>query len=397
MMARSVTFTLFFLAVFLQAGAYGLTFMLPKLFSVFHADEKTVGMMLFITTLSTLFFVYYAGHLADKIGRVQTLSIGCLSIAVALLLYGSANSISVEIVLASILLGAGWGLTYSLIPIALTTIVEDHERVRYFSLYSVFLMAGFGLSPVMASFLEGQGFVIAESFYIIAIFCFLSAFIFFILSGPVKNLAVNPKANPKSSLTLGAIKSILNTKALLPIVMVWLGASVFAGMNNFQSVFAEERGLNYSDFFLYYTITVVICRVLLAKFKGGNNPYAIIATLQYIMCGSVILFIVSGASQELYALVAVLFGIGYGASYPVLAAMAANDAEPDLLPQTLQVFAFTYFIGIFGFPLIAGWFIVEISITSLLILVAALAAIEATLAMRRAVTQKKSLVVKPSV
>ena len=92
----------------------------------------------------------------------------------------------------------------------------------------------------------------------------------------------------------------------------------------------------------------------------------------------------------MYLLVAFLFGIGYGVSYPILAAMAANDADTDLVPQTLQVFALTYFIGIFGFPLIAGWMIVELGASSLLVLVAALAGIEATMALVRSISLKRA-------
>jgi len=64
--------------------------------------------------------------------------------------------------------------------------------------------------------------------------------------------------------------------------------------------------------------------------------------------------------------------------------MAANDAEEHLGPQTLQLFALTYFFGIFGFPLVAGWVIVEFGSIPLLVFVAVLAAIEATTALRRA-------------
>lgn len=101
-------------------------------------------------------------------------------------------------------------------------------------------------------------------------------------------------------------------------------------------------------------------------FRGGNNPYRTIALLQYVMCLSIALFIFSGASLALYLVVAALFGVGYGVSYPIPVAMAANDAREDLSAQTLQVFALTYFIGIFGFPLIAGWMIVELGTLSLL-------------------------------
>jgi MFS family permease len=120
------------------------------------------------------------------------------------------------------------------------------------------------------------------------------------------------------------------------------------------------------------------------RYKGGSNPYFTIAILQYLMCVSVALFIFSDGSFILYIAVAVLFGLGYGVSYPILVAVTAMDALEDLGPQTLQLFALTYFIGIFGFPLIAGWLIVEIGTTPLLSFVAVIAAIEATMALRRA-------------
>lgn len=102
------------------------------------------------------------------------------------------------------------------------------------------------------------------------------------------------------------------------------------------------------------------------------------------MAGSVLLFLYLGNNQALYVLFVVLFGIGYGASYLILAAMAANDADEALVPQTLQLFALTYFIGIFGFPLAAGWLIVDVGTGALLVLVIAMAAIEATMAAFRA-------------
>ncbi len=64
--------------------------------------------------------------------------------------------------------------------------------------------------------------------------------------------------------------------------------------------------------------------------------------------------------------------------------MTANDAQKELIPQTLQLFALTYFIGIFGFPLVAGWIIVELTVNTLLIGIATLALIEASMALKKA-------------
>ncbi|MDA0317858.1 MAG: MFS transporter [Proteobacteria bacterium] len=383
-MPRQLTFALFFLAVFLQAGAYGLTFMLPRLFDAFGANEKTVGVMLLITAVSTLITVYYAGHLSDWLGRVRLLGIACIAIAVALASYGFSTGVGLLLIEASILLGLGWGLTYSLAPIALTRLVAADQRVRYFAILSVAVMAGFGLSPVLASVIENAGFTVNAAFFVTATLCALAAALFFILVMPVRSHAIQAGPENRSSLTIGAVARIFSSPARLPVIMVCIGASVFAGMNNFQTVFADERGLDYAHYFLIYTLTVVIFRIVLAKFKGGKNPYLTIALLQYVMFGSVVLSMMSGSNIPLYWTVAFLFGIGYGVSYPVLAAMAAGDADEELLAQTLQLFALTYFIGIFGFPLIAGWLIVEMGSSALLVLVAILAGVEATMALMRA-------------
>ncbi|MDA0704732.1 MAG: MFS transporter [Proteobacteria bacterium] len=383
-MSRLVLFVLFFAAVFLQAGAYGLTFMLPRLFGAFGANEKAVGGMLLVTAVSTLVAVFFSGHLADWFGRVRTLGLACASIALALFLYARSQSVGPALVGASVLLGAGWGLTYSLAPVVLTRLVRAGERVRYFALLSVFVMAGFGLSPVMASAIEGLGFAVADAFDINAALCTVSAALFFILAAPVRAHSQAAGVEARSSLTLASVAAVLRSTALIPVAMVCLGASVFAGINNFQTVFADTRGLDYSTYFLTYTATVIVFRLLLVGFKGGPSPYLTIAALLSIMCGSVVLFIFSGGNEALYILFAVLFGIGYGASYPILVAMAADDADGGLMPQTLQLFALTYFVGIFGFPLIAGWLIVETGPMPLLVLVAALAGIEAIMAARRA-------------
>lgn len=387
-MSRSLTFILFFTAIFLQAGAYGLTFMLPRLFDSFGAGEKTVGAMLALTTVVTLITVYFSGHLSDFLGRIHTLGIACLAISAALFAYGTAASVGIWLVCASVLLGFGWGLTYSLGPIVLTRLVDAQQRVQFFALLSVFVMAGFGLAPVLAAILESLGYSVRAAFFVTAGLCLISAALFFVLSNPIRTHALNPAPEVSSRITLASLASILRSRALVPVVMVWLGASVFAGMNNFQTVFADDRGLNYATFFSVYTVTVVVFRLVLVRFKGGRNPYLTIAMLQYLMCASVVLFIFSAGNDMLYILVAILFGLGYGVSYPILVAMAANDANDDLGPQTLQLFALTYFAGVFGFPLIAGWIIVEVGPVPLLILVAVLAAIEASLALRRALRKE---------
>lgn len=385
-MSRTAMFSLYFAAIFLQAGAYGLTFMLPRLFQQFGAGEKVVGQMLFITAVVTLVTVYFSGHLSDRFGRVRVLAFACVAIAIGLFLFGTAQAVDVWLIVASVSLGFGWALTYSLGPVVLTRLIQDQERVRFFTLLSVFVMAGFGLSPVLAAVLEQAGFAVRDAFFVTSGLCIVSAALFLVVRQPIHQHALSAIPEASASITLRSVGEVFRSKAVTPVIMVCLGASVFAGLNNFQTVFADARGLNYANYFLTYTITVVVFRLILARFTGGPNPYATISVLQYVMGASIVLFYVSGDSLGLYILTAILFGLGYGASYPILVAMAASDAKSDLAAQTLQLFALSYFVGIFGFPLIAGWMIVDIGVNPLLILLIVMSVVEASMALRRACT-----------
>jgi len=390
-MKTPLLFSLFYLATFLQAGTYGLTFLLPKLFENLGGNEKHVGLMLVITAATTIVSVYYSGHITDRIGRMNSLGTSGIIISVSLLLFGVAEGLGLEIVIASALLGLGWGIFYTIGPVVLSSITRAEQRVQIFSLNSIFIMAGFGLSPVFASVLEANGFTISHAFHFMSAICIVSSCLFLFIKNNIESKASPNTAILPSRLTISAVTRIFASRARVPVTMVCLGASVFAGMSNFQTVFADARNLDYAKFFLSYTVTVIICRIILTGFSGGKSPYSVIAILQYTMALSIIVFVFSGSNAVLYIFVAILFGIGYGASYPILVAMAANDANTDLVPQTLQLFALTYFIGIFGFPLLAGWIIVELNSTILLFSIAVLALIEATMALKRSIENSRKV------
>ena len=167
-MTRPLLIALFFTATFLQAGPYGLTFVLPPLFAGFNGTEADVGNTLALTAISTLFIVMFSGHVSDRLGRMPTIAWSGGVIALSLFLFATAAGTGVQIYLAGILLGVGWGLFYTLTPVALGQIIKPEERVRFFTLLSVFIMAGFGLAPVMGSWVERIGLGLQAAFMITA-------------------------------------------------------------------------------------------------------------------------------------------------------------------------------------------------------------------------------------
>ena len=207
-------------------------------------------------------------------------------------------------------------------------------------------MAGFGLAPVMSSWIGHIGLELHAAFIITARLCLISSLIFAVIARPFRQRIVAPAAAGQSDeLSFGLATRVMRTRAAVPIWMVGLGASVFAGVTNFQAVYAAGSGFDYADYFLTYTITVIACRMLFAEFVGGRNPYGVIALLMVVM--------------------------------------AVNEAEADLIPQTMQLFGLSYFIGVFRFPFAARWIIVKVSIAALLRVSLGLALVETALATRR--------------
>lgn len=382
-MPRQTLLSLYFFGIFLQAGAYGLTFLLPALFANFGGNEADVGFVLALTAIATLAVVIYSGHITSLLGLMPTIALSGGLITLAALLFGLANETGLIVQVAGLLLGAGWGLFYTLTPVALNRVIRPHERIQYFTLLSVFIMAGFGLSPVFGAALTRLGFGISLTFLLTAGLCGISAILFFWLTRPMRALTLEKQIIDKSRLSFAIIKQVMISRAAIPIIMVGIGASVFAGVTNFQIVYADAQNLAYADYFLAYTVTVIVCRVIFAQFMGGQSPYGVIALLLGVMGLSVMLFILQDSNTFLYVFGAILFGIGYGVSYPIIKAMAANEAQPDIIPQTLQLFGLSYFLGVFGFPFLAGHMIVQGGMMLLLWTVFGLAILECALATGR--------------
>ena len=387
-MSKNLVLCLIFVATFFQSGAYGLTFLFPPLFEDFAANEKDVGSVLLAAAISTLIVIIFCGHLTSLIGRLQTLALSSLLVTVSLFMFGYADRFSIFLFVAGVLLGAGWGLFYALIPVVMSQLADGNNRIRYFSLQAAFMMAGFGLSPVFGNYLVTQGSSISMAFVVNSIACVISCAIFLVLVMPIERHS-NQLSKNNARLSILAFSRIVTSPAIIPIIMVCIGACVFSGMTNFQTVFAKLNNLDYSHYFLSYTITVIVLRILFAGFGGGKYPYLIVSILLFVMTFSVLLFYYLADNALLYIVGASLFGVGYGVSYPIIAAMAANDADSDLVAQSMQILSLFYFVGIFGFPFIAGWMITSVGIKPLLILVCFLAFAEAVIALIRHLSRNR--------
>ena len=152
---------------------------------------------------------------------------------------------------------------------------------------------------------------------------------------------------------------MLTSEAVYPLTMVFLGASMFSSMMTFQTTFAASRGLNFQIFYGFYIAATIACRLLLSQAVSRANPRVMIVVLLAIMCASLASFSFVGSNTVLYAIASTLLGSSYGLVYPLIQAHAVNLTVAELRDKVLAYFSFSYFVAVYGFPLIAGWVIVR--------------------------------------
>jgi len=253
-----------FVASFLFGLGYGVTFLLPPLFKAFGANEADVGAVLGVAAIATVVTVLFAGHVADAIGRARAIGIGGLLLAGVHVGFGLASSYGAHLWLYGVLLGIGWGVFYCLSQIIIALLIPAGERARYFLISHAFIMGGIGGGPIIWPLVARFDLPVAWAFSIVAVGTAASAILFFGISRNLKEGANGP-SDATSSLTLSAAREVLASEARYPIIMVGIGACVFSGFHAYQTSLASTAHVDYSLFFIVYTVTVVFFRTVLAS------------------------------------------------------------------------------------------------------------------------------------
>lgn len=227
---------------------------------------------------------------------------------------------------------------------------------------------------------DGDWLAFGKCFIFAALSCLAGAAIYTALDGILRRSGGAIKGN---KLGFAAAMSILRSKAAFPIVMVGLGGAVFGGLSSFQISYAAERQLDYSLFFSGFVAAVIVGRLFLSGAALRCEPHITSLVLTCCVVAAIVLLMMIETHPIAYVAAAALLGGGYGLTYSVINGLVANEAPSGLVPQALLLFSLSYFVGVFGFPLIAGALIAEQGIRPMMIVTLVIASINATIPLVR--------------
>lgn len=370
-LARVTPFAAFCVASFLLSVAYGATFLLVLLVTSLGGSERDAGQVFAVAMVSTLATVLGSGHVMQRLGAARSVAAGAVCLVLASLGFALVSGLGPALTGFGVVLGIGWGLFYTLGPIMVAGMVEPSRRTHCFALLSGSMLTGIGAGPLLGKLGAYVCLPVQTAFFCAAASAALGGLYFWQMGARDRRLDRRP--GTRVQISLEATASVLSSRSAFSILMVGLGGAIFGGMGSFQTSYAASLGLDYSLFFIGFMGAAIGCRLLIAGWVVRRNPLATSAVLTTLMLVAVVGFDrwVSGSLS--YALTAALLGIGYSLNYSVINGLAANESPPTLTAQALLLFSLSYFVGVFGFPFIAGKVIAHSGVHGMLLSVSLVA------------------------
>ena len=371
----------------LLATCYGSTFMLADYLRLQGLEPTQAGSVISSGVIVTLICALFAGKLAERIGLIASLAIASVLMGLAMFSFSTAGKFFGVIYVGGILLGAGWAIFYILAPLIVINSVSSTARIKYLTYLSGAQMLGLGLSTPVGNLLVTYGINHQTIYIYLAILAIICPLLLIKISCIEKNISKSTHR-----LTLSETIQVFTKSTLSPVMMILLLACIFSGLATFQSLYADTRGFDSATFFIVFTFVTVVLRFGVASQLVKLPIYNLAIGLIILIVLSLMLLLFNKTNPILYIVSSVIFAIGYGLSYSTLNAIVVNTAEEHNLSTSSasQVFTLCYFVGIFGFPFIAG-ILIKIGTINSMLLMAILIALAALFIGVRLRTQKITL------
>lgn len=287
---------------------------LPLYVKSLGGTESIIGLVMGIFTAATLVARPAAGWLLDIFGKKKILLCGLAIFTLMVGMYGIVGSIFL-IILVRLGHGLGWGLAgTSTATIAAEIIPKARfaEGMGWFSLANGLSMA---FAPAAGIYL-GSIFGLSNVFLIACVIAFISFCIGF---------SIKCRHRPQRRI-FSQKKVALYEKSVIPSAILMFNLSFsFGSIASFLPLYAETLGLpNIGLFFSLYALTILITRPLVGKAvdKFGFD-IAIIPSMIFLFAA--ILILVKVTSLQGLLVVAVVYGIGFGALQTTIQTMAVRN------------------------------------------------------------------------
>jgi MFS family permease len=368
------------------SAAFGMLLLLPLYVQELGGDEADFGLILSAAAVPAVLCIGLLIRFPEALRPhvVVALAVAAYGIGAAgasLVTGGWAPLIGV-----GVLLGTAWAVVYASTPMVMSEMVTDDRRATYFGYLTGTQQVGIGMGPVIARFLVETPLGFRGTFLVAGVVCLVAVVLTLVVGAITPDARANAGkvdtgGNESSAVPFGAaIRRILDSEAAFSLAMILLFACLFTSMTSFQPTFAGARGLDYSVFYIAYTVAVIFSRFVLAGMVARFDSRLVIAASVSVMALAVASFLAVGSNVLFYGVSSVFLGLGYGLALPGVQAQAVNVSEEQVRTRVLPMAGMLFESAILGFPLVAGWVITGLGYLALFAVLLAFALVQVAIA-----------------
>ncbi len=323
-------------------------FLLPLYIQDLGGDSASIGFIMGSFGITSLGFIPLVSYLIDRFGRRRFMILGALLMFLGSISFLVIDELSFLFYLFRIIQGIGFAFFFTSASTAVSDYIPLERRAQGLGIFSAFTIASYAIGPSVGEVLiDDFGyrifFVYSSTFSLLAL-----VLVFFSRDGDYRP--------SDEKFGIGFIKLAFSRRYVVILITNLLLAGGLGSILNFISIFLRTKGFSAYNFFLTYTITIVLVRILGGQLsdKLGRKE---VGSPSLLLVGVSLVLLSFIDSRFTIIAISFLFSLSYGMLYPVLSALAIDRASDDERGKAMGAFNACFSLGVnflaFPFGIIA--------------------------------------------
>lgn len=285
--------------------------------------------------VSALVAIPAVAFFVDRVGRRPFMIAGGLCALIGSAVFIAVPYLSIWMFVARIIQGIGFSLYSNASLTMLADLLPPERRGKGVGLFGLAGNVAIAIGPPIA-----EALVEATGAYRLV---FLLGSLLALGAAIMSFKTVEPK-RPMGSLALKPFRREHAWALREPTAVAVLQGIGFGVLVTFVPAYAQASGVIFTTFFLAYTSTVVLSRVLGGRLVDAPDRHRLVAP--FLVMGAVAVTILAiGAGAATFVVAGVLFGFAHGVLWPVLSALVMDQARVEHRGKSLGIFSLGFSLG----------------------------------------------------
>ena len=349
-------FALVFLAAFSAELCNILLVHFPGYLLTLGADEVRIGLIVGAAGLAGLAVRPWVGRVMDRHGRRLVIRSGTLMVALSTLAMAFLGTLGMAVIAARVMQVLGQAAAITAFWTYIADRVPPENRAQGIALFGISGLLPIGVAPALGDFVLTTEWGYRGLFVIAAVL----ALVAFGLSLSLQDSGRSAGAKPSG------FGPVLRSETLRPIWLVTAVLSIgFTTSFIFVKTYAATTGLNsVGPFFTAFALSAILWRLVFGRVPDRLGAKTVIGPgLAAYASGLALVALVGGTAG--LAVGGFLAGLGHGASFPVILAMATTRAGEGDRGTVTAVFTAVFDLVLFAAAPLLGLLIAGLGYTAM--------------------------------